>query len=61
MKKCYIVPNVKVESFEISSTLCETSPFTGTQDTTEADNSGTAGSDMEMEGRQRGGDFGSLW
>lgn len=59
MKKCYIVPNVKVESFEVVSTLCETSPFTGTQDTSDV---GVADETVEMESRERGsGDFGSLW
>ena len=59
MKKCYIVPNVKVESFEVVSTLCETSPFTGTQNTGGVDE---ADETVEMESRERGsGDFGSLW
>ena len=58
MKKCYVIPNVKVTTIEIASMVCQ-SPFTGgSLDTGDAP---VAGGDENMESRQRGGDFGSLW
>lgn len=61
MKKCYIIPNVNVTSVEIASMVC-TSPSdiyndgrTTAPDPDDEDYSG------EVDARQRGGDFGSLW
>ena len=63
MKKCYIIPDVKVTSVEIASMVC-TSPGqsidTGSFDAP-SDDTPVAGDDEEFGARQRGGDFGSLW
>ena len=59
MKKCYVIPNVKVTTIEIASMVCQ-SPFTGGQIDDPVD-APVAGGDVDMESRQRGGDFGSLW
>ncbi len=61
MKKCYVIPDVKVTTIEIASMVC-TSPFA---DDSKLDVPGedapVIGDGDELDARQRGGDFGSLW
>ena len=56
MKKCYVIPNVKVTTVEIASMVC-TSPMP--EQIKPGDDTPVYEGDMES--RQRGGDFGSLW
>jgi len=63
MKKCYVIPSVKVATVEVASMVC-TSPGSSVETGDfEAPGSNTPIADDEEEfgARQRGGDFGSLW
>lgn len=60
MKKCYLVPQVHFLEIELES-LMASSPFDGSDKIEIGDGTPEAGSEVDMETRQRGNDFGSLW